>query len=1036
MPQANPRPDSELLSLAQVQPLIQALYDSLPDVRYYALKTLIQLPLSGEAWLWLSAFLGEKLKEPGYRDDYAGDDPYFYISAAGYIPTSSMRKRLRQLMQDGNEYERLEAACALAQRGDSQSIPFLLNVLLTSYEEARQKAAEALSFLDLSEHKEKIRQAFEGEEQPETRLYLALGLARQGDLSALQAFFQHAPGSLRDPLHTPGGLAWEMHLRGPYPGEALQVFRAAAQNEQLKPAIRQAAALLLAGEQAKQVDQESPLSEDLLIEMEVYANDSANQLVQSFPSLGAVQQFTEHANSLRYLRPQSASRLVSGLFRRLAGKTHEYWLGDLVVLLVHNLERPFEPESEQLLQVYRTLDPQSPLAWQVLWAASHARPAALLESTAELLTSPEVAGRQAAARFLYYTSCYAQHATPPLAAGLQMEDTRREAFPAIKNTLVAALQNTFKGFVDNVYETIQGHDVLESQIALDEAWEFVSTKAPGSMRLQPAQISAPGHAAPASRELTPTAAAPGAPGTLSSEDSFEAYPHLDAPTMVQAQQEFSVEVGFRQERDANLLQGEQIVIEAPLAGVPMMVLLVSDQVEVLDGFHRTLPLKLDARAVFRCRAKAGVSYAELSVHYIYNGQTVGIATRPLVVMPAAAPGPAVTAQPQAAAVQETPPAPTGEPAAVTPELPKTAERESRCRLGLNAEGTPPDLEVTIKKGSDGRLLWSFLAKELHTPPVEITLQEAREFAGKLIKDLRTQGFAGELAANILENIGQDIADVMPPEFFDAVSLLNKRLGRPPVVLLLTDESYVPWELAVMEEPLDPALPPFVGVQMPVSRWYYHDKVVQPPPAEAAIEHISAVASEYGLGTDLSELEQARVEQEFLALNFGAQKVEAKQADLEQLIKSGHSGHLVHFSVHGLSDPEANDEALLLADKKKLTPSALTGRYRCGDPPRFTFIFLNACQVGTAGTSLGQVAGFPGDLIRGGTLGFLAPLWEVHDVEARQMAEAFYDTVLTEGMPVSEFLYKQRQGYQRAGSTTPLAYLFYGHPGLRLKKTDT
>jgi CHAT domain-containing protein len=145
------------------------------------------------------------------------------------------------------------------------------------------------------------------------------------------------------------------------------------------------------------------------------------------------------------------------------------------------------------------------------------------------------------------------------------------------------------------------------------------------------------------------------------------------------------------------------------------------------------------------------------------------------------------------------------------------------------------------------------------------------------------------------------------------------------------------------------------------------------------------------------------------------------------------GQLIHFAVHGVSDPDANDQALLLDDKTRLLPSALAGRFRCGETPAFSFVFLNACQVGTAASCLGQAAGFPGDLIRGGTLGFLAPLWDVDDEVARAFAERFYAATLDEHQTLGEVLAAQRAKYAAEGSTTPMAYIYYGHPNLRLTR---
>ena len=102
-------------------------------------------------------------------------------------------------------------------------------------------------------------------------------------------------------------------------------------------------------------------------------------------------------------------------------------------------------------------------------------------------------------------------------------------------------------------------------------------------------------------------------------------------------------------------------------------------------------------------------------------------------------------------------------------------------------------------------------------------------------------------------------------------------------------------------------------------------------------------------------------------------------------------------------------------------------------PKYGMVFLNACQVGTAGVTLGQFAGFPGALLRAGTSAVIGPIWEVNDVAAHQLVVEFYEDALEKNVPVSETLRKLRAGCDPTATTTPLAYIFYGHPDLVLKK---
>jgi hypothetical protein len=490
---------------------------------------------------------------------------------------------------------------------------------------------------------------------------------------------------------------------------------------------------------------------------------------------------------------------------------------------------------------------------------------------------------------------------------------------------------------------------------------------------------------------------------------FDAFPRLDAPEKVSPEQKFTVTVGFRTEPDPDLLVSQQIHIPNPPPDAEFLVMLIADGAKVLNGNQRHLPLDLYAQATFTCQATPGSSFAKLSAYYIYDDQVAGMAQRGIIV--------------------------TADKAALVPAEVKARTRSNPCRMSLPAPDSRTDLQILISQSGQDRLHWTFIAArpEIKLGPIETTLPNAREFAADLLADLKAQNLTGPWAARSLENKGQRIAEKMPPEFFDVLQRVQDEIGqRRPTILLFTDELYVPWELARLEEPLDPDLPHYLGAQTLISRWLLNEKVVYPPPSILDIQRITAVASPYRW-SHLRELPESLNEQRTLLARFGAIPVEATEAGLTPLITDDKTpGHLIHFAIHGMSDPEANHQALLLADRKTLTPGALAGSYKCGQTPTFAFVFLNACQVGTAGSSLGQAAGFPGDVIRGGALGFVAPLWEVDDAVSRAFAEAFYEAALNDGTTLGVVMQEQRCGYTGGGSLTPLAYIYYGHPALKLR----
>lgn len=496
-------------------------------------------------------------------------------------------------------------------------------------------------------------------------------------------------------------------------------------------------------------------------------------------------------------------------------------------------------------------------------------------------------------------------------------------------------------------------------------------------------------------------------GSLTSPEPFEAYPSLTAPDQVREKAPFDIFVGFRDEPDTTLEETTPILIEHPDPNKDCLVILSGDGVTV-EPDHALVPLNPNAQARFSGTLQPGVTRASLKALFVYNDQVIGSARRALKIE-------GVTAPPDSANASESIP----------------------VQVTLPGPEYAVDLTVSIDLKQDGTLEWRLIVPgetaPLATHKLQTSLPEARQFAGDLMRDLRTQNFGGPTARNILETVGQQIADLLPKEFFAVLAEVHARIQRPPTLLWLTNEAYVPWELSYLPTPLDPGSPPFLGAQTLMGRWLEDPKVMLPPLVSLDVHRITAVASKYGLDSGQRELKEALAEQAELKTKWNAADLEATRKDMEALTTGARfPGHLVHFAVHGYSDPSANNQSLLLTDRSMLPASALTGAYRPGDTPRFSFVFLNACQVGTPGRSLGHAGGFPGVLIRGGTLGFIAPLWDVHDDIALDAAIEFYTNTLDKNETLGAALYTCRRGYGNQ-SATPLAYIYYGHPNLRLSR---
>jgi hypothetical protein len=494
---------------------------------------------------------------------------------------------------------------------------------------------------------------------------------------------------------------------------------------------------------------------------------------------------------------------------------------------------------------------------------------------------------------------------------------------------------------------------------------------------------------------------------------FNAFPRLDAPVKLEPEQEFAVAVGYRPDPDPTLARSTPLHIDTPPANATIRLSVSAFGARILEQSAQELPLNIDAEANIRCVVEPNAKKVTLFADYFYNWQLIGNATREIAVtMP--------------------------ESAAASLAIPK----DDAARFNTPTDASAVDMTVLITKLNENELEWKIygpcLSKAIET---RYPISGARDFAWKILSELNVTK-KGKAAKSIIDNHSDSISDTMPDQFFEALREVHKAVKRRPIILIHTDEMYVPWELAAVKPPLNEIYgPSYLGAQAVVGRWLRHRKVPKPPPHDVQLRTVLIFASDYGKSASLARLPQALKEQQNLKVNLPAYGLEAETYEatfenIEQLLDQERKrGTAIHFAVHGHRriQPGASEEHLVFADGRPISPSMLAGGRE--DDPRFDLVFINACQIGTAAESLGQAAGFPGALIKAGAKAFLAPLWNVHDTTARSIAEAFYEQTLQDGVSVAEFLSERRRLYEPKGTTTPLAYIFYGHPRLRVRKFD-
>jgi hypothetical protein len=349
-----------------------------------------------------------------------------------------------------------------------------------------------------------------------------------------------------------------------------------------------------------------------------------------------------------------------------------------------------------------------------------------------------------------------------------------------------------------------------------------------------------------------------------------------------------------------------------------------------------------------------------------------------------------------------------------------------------------DLTVRIQRAdseSGGRLLWTF-----DTPHAGVFMPDAAlstdigdepdKFARQLVDAIGVREGQAGLQAYLL-GVGLTIADQMPTAFWDLLrhaAAIAGEEGRKPGVFILSEEPYVPWELAVVAPPLDPALPRFLGAQACVGRWVLGQRrPALPPPAAVAVRSMAVVSGVYEQ-PGWNRLLEAEQEAATLAQAYSASSVQATTTAVLECLGGVPPADALHFAMHGIYDPNSVLNGLVLTDGLTLDPLQVKGSSFASP----AFVFLNACQVGSGNKVLGDYSGMAEAFLYAGAAGVVAPLWSIKDTTAREIAVRFYDQAFA-GTPPAEILRRERAEFGGANAATCLAYIWFGHPSFKLDR---
>ncbi|WP_085648581.1 MULTISPECIES: CHAT domain-containing protein [unclassified Pseudomonas] len=491
---------------------------------------------------------------------------------------------------------------------------------------------------------------------------------------------------------------------------------------------------------------------------------------------------------------------------------------------------------------------------------------------------------------------------------------------------------------------------------------------------------------------------------------FVAHPRITPFGDAIHEQPLQFSVGFSTAPDADASEQKRIEIDDASPGEKLTVFVSADGAEI-DGLSMVeLELDMAAEHVFSLRPCAGIKELILRANYFFRNKLVGNIVKKLAV--------------RSHRISDD----------ESSTLPAPVASVSVLPLANPANLEAVDIVLWVQREKPDYVAWSaWVPGSLHKGPFSVWLEQPQIFGMQLSNFQGVFGSpSGKGAYAHLTGIGRVISKLIPLAIRSEVLLPAFADGRMPSILLMTDEPYVPWELASFVEDDSPfKVAGFLGELSHLGRWW-SARDSSGPMSKIMINHVSVLASDYENHPSQSPLVHALKERDMLSRDFNGQSIEARLPAVEEWLeqKPRLSGHLAHVALHGYSDVASQTQALCLEDEQILSPYHFAG-VRENGLPRFSAVFLNACQVGTAGQQLGFLSGFPGAFVDAGTQAFIAPLWAVQDEVALQVAEKFYCNTLTQGQTVGETFREIRAMARDGGHITHLAYIFYGHPSLRM-----
>ena len=262
------------------------------------------------------------------------------------------------------------------------------------------------------------------------------------------------------------------------------------------------------------------------------------------------------------------------------------------------------------------------------------------------------------------------------------------------------------------------------------------------------------------------------------------------------------------------------------------------------------------------------------------------------------------------------------------------------------------------------------------------------------------------------------------------------------IQVISDEPFIPWELAYLKEPGKKAVKDsYFLAEKGLVRWLAEAEHFPPQRLRLRDGKASYVIPAYPAASGY-QLPGARAEKEMLEEVLSAQAITPTSSMVQDTIEIPGCCDILHFACHGLANPSLIWDSGLMMEGQMKNKSYQQDNLLSSQVEAFAdlqapdqpgpLVFLNACQVGRQGYSLTGTGGFAKAFVKSGAGAFISTHWSVGDTSALVFSKTLYEQLLA-GNTMMDAVGAARNAAKNEQEMTWLSYVVYADPYVKLIK---